>query len=202
MTGSSTGYTFYGRYTQPQGTADNREPLASSWSFSCRNAGPQVATSLVLWRDPTGVDIRSSGFPCGSGPGTGPDWHLLDQAQVVCFDQVEDGVEVCAGAECLPLDSQRLELGDDEFDVPYAAGWCHLNLNVLGDEVTGDVDFPGDVAQSWVGATVHYSGVVAGGLSAVATSHACQDASSTVQLELFADGFESGDASAWSLIAP
>ncbi len=195
FTGSATGYTFYGRYTQPQGTADNREPLASAWAFGYRDS-PAMGTSLVVWRDPTGVDIDQDGFACGSGPGTGPDWHPLGQIQVVCFDQIENGVEVCAGAECLPLESQRLALGDGDFDVPFAAGWCHLNLGVAGDEVSGDVDFPGDLAQSWVGAT--YGLVAAGGFSAVATSHACEVASSTVRLEIFADGFESGDTVSWS----
>ncbi len=200
---TATGYTFYGRYTQAQGGNDHREPLASAWAFSYRN--DLAVTDVVVWRDSTADNQDySTGFPCGTGPGTGPDWQPLDQTQIACFDQMENSVEICSDAGCLPLESQRLQLGTGDFDVPFGAGWCFLNLNIPGDTVTGDVDFPpdpaGDVAQSWVGATLRGGNMVTGGLSAIAMSHACLDASLelTDLPNLFSDGFESGDVSAWS----
>ncbi len=203
---TATGYTFYGRYTQVQGGIDNREPLASAWAFSYRNDSPDLVTDVIVWRDSLADNQDSGGFPCGTGPGAGPDWQPLDQTQVACFDQMENGIEICHDSGCMPLESQRLQLGTGDFDVPFSAGWCFLNLNIPGDVITAGGGFPpvpaGDVAQSWVGATLRGGTRVTGGLSAVAMAHACQD----VSLELgdippiFADGFESGDVSAWSAV--
>ncbi len=169
-----TSYTFYGRYTQALGGIDNREPLGSAWSFSYFNSSPDLVTDLIVWRDSTADNQDPSGYACG----TGPDWQPLDQTQVVCFDQVENALEICAEAPCFALESQRLELGAGDLTVPYAAGWCYLNLNIPGDDVTGDVDFPppaGVVAQSWVGAGARRGSVVSGGLSAALRAHACDD---------------------------
>ncbi len=177
-----TNYTFYGRYTQGLGGIDNREPLGSAWSVNYFNAGPDLVTDLIVWRDSTADNQDFDGFACGLGP----DWQPLDQTQVVCFDQTENAVEVCAESRCFPLESQRLEFGTGELDVPYASGWCYLNLNIPGDSPTGDVDFPatpaGDVAQSWVGAAARRGSVVSGGLSAALWSHACQDSNPLIDV--------------------
>ena len=177
---TATGYTFYGRYTQGDGGIDNREPLGIAWSFSYFNSAPELVTDLVVWRDSTADNQDFSGFVCG----TGPDWQPLEQTQMVCFDQVENAIEVCSEAECFSLESQRVELGTGDLTVPYTAGWCHLNLNISGtDDPTGDVDFPppaGDVAQSWVGAGTRRGSVVAGGLNAALQAHACQDVSPVI----------------------
>ncbi len=202
-----TGFTFYGRYTQGLGGADHREPLASVWGASFRNAGPELATDLIVWRDSTADDQDFQiGFPCGSGPGTGPDWHPLDEIQVACFDQAEHGFEICADSACFPLESQRLALGTGDFDLTFSAGWCYLDLNLPGDVITGAVERPpvppGEVTQSWVGAGVRGGSVAAGGLGAVVLAHACQDVNprlADIAIRVFADGFESGDAAAWSV---
>ncbi len=177
---TATNYTFYGRYTQAEGGIDNREPLGSAWSVSYFNVGPELSTDLVVWRDSTADNQPFDGFACD----VGPDWRPLDQTQVACFDQAENAIEICSEAACFANESQRLELGSGDLGLFYAAGWCYLNLNIPGDEVTGDVDFPaspaGDVAQSWVGATARRGSAVAGGLSAVLNSHACEDASPVI----------------------
>ena len=184
---TATNYTFYGRYTQALGGIDNREPLASAWSFSYFNAEPSLATDLIVWRDSTANNQTFDGYPCGSGPGTGPDWQPLDQTQVVCFDRQENAVEICAETPCFPLESQRLAFGAGDLTVRDPSGWCRLNLNIPGDAVTGDVDFPasppGDVAQSWVGATHRRAAAVTGGLSAVLQAHACQDSNPVIGLD-------------------
>ncbi len=202
---TATGQTFYGRYTGGAGGIDNREPLASAWAFSYRNAGPDV-TDLVVWRDSTADDQSTNmGYPCGSGPGSGPDWQPLGQTQIACFDQAENAVEICGDADCLALESQRLELGAGELEVPFAAGWCFLNLNLPGDVISREPPVPPEVAQSWVGATVRGGGTVTGGFAAVALAHACQDASLLLDglpTPIFGDGFESGGTSAWSVTEP
>ncbi len=172
-----TNYTFYGRYTQSLGGVDRREPLGSAWGVSYFNAGFGLATDLIVWRDSTANNQDFDGYTCGSGP----DWQPLDQTQVVCFDQRENAVEICSESSCFPLETQRLEIGAGDLDIPYIAGWCHLNLNIPDDTITGDVDFPaspaGDIAQSWVGAVTRRGAAVSGGLSSVLFSHACADAS-------------------------
>ncbi len=183
---TATNYTFYGRYTQALGGIDNREPLGSVWSFRYFNAAPTLVTDLVVWRDSTANNQTFDGYPCGSRPGAGPDWQPLDQTQLVCFDETENAVEICAGTPCFPLESQRLEFGAGDLVVHYPSGWCRLNLNVPDDTITGDVDFPasppGDVAQSWVGAAHRRQAAVAGGLAATLESHACQDANPVIDL--------------------
>ncbi len=204
-TSTPTGQTFYGRYTGDLGGIDNREPLANAWAFSYRHAPPELVTDLVVWRDSKADDQSFDvGYPCGSGPGSGPDWHPLDQTQVVCFNQTEGAVEICTEADCLPLESQRLALGTGDFDVPFTAGWCQLNLDVAGQPISRPPapPLPPEVAQSWVGATVRGGSVVAGGLNAVAISHACDETNATIAVNLFADGFESGDTAAWSSTVP
>ncbi len=186
-----TGYTFYGRYAA--GGLDRREPLGTAFGYG--NLPPVLFTDVVVWRDSTTVAIDGDGFPCGTGPGTGPDWHPLAQTEVACFDQRENSVEICTGTECFPLESQRVVLGEGTFDVPFAAGWCYLNLNAHGD------GFAGGLNQSWVGAITGV-GAAATGRSAIALAHGCQDVDVRLIDELFADGFESGDTSAWSATVP
>jgi hypothetical protein len=199
---TATGATFYGRYTQATGGLDGREPLPNVWGFSYQDLGPGRVTDLVVWRDSTANNQNfEDGFPCGSGPGTGPDWNPLGQERVVCFDQAEEMVELCTDASCFPLESQRLEFGGGELDVPWSAGWCYLETNIADDGITGDVDFPssgGTVAQSWVGATLRSAGIVSGGYSSVALGSSCEQRGLAIWESLFTDGFESGNTMGWS----
>ena len=197
-----TGETFYGRYTRDRGGIDNREPLVSAWSFSYVSADPWV-TDLVVWRDSKADDQDSQGYACGKGEGSGPDWHPLGQTELVCFNQTEGATELCSDADCLPLETQRVELGD--LDLEYDAGWCQLNLNIPRDPISRAPSRPPEppaIAQSWVGATVRGASAVAGGLNAVAMSLACEDQSPTLPVSLFLDGFETGDTSAWTVTMP
>jgi len=94
---------------------------------------------------------------------------------------MESSAELCAGAEapaCFPLASQKLDVDQGDLTVPFDFGWCRLSLNIPGDTIPNDVDFPpfpaGDTAQSFV-ATIHRSGMATGGLAGFMTSSACQD---------------------------
>ena len=188
-------YSFYSRYTQAMGTRDNREPLPNSWGFRYQDLGLGQVTDLVVWRDSTANNQPTGGFSCD----TGPDWKPLGQSAVVCFDQSENLMELCDGSDCFPLESQQVELGSGELQVPWSTGWCFVGTDFTDTGVTGDVDFPGNVVQSWIGATVRDAGITAGGYHSIAFSHPCEASLSFAVLEpLFSDGFESGDTSAWS----
>ncbi len=195
-TSTPTGNTFYGRYT---GGIDNREPLGSAWGFSYWSAAPAQVTDLIVWRDSTADDQNGNGYLCAVGPG----WLPLEETNVVCFNQTENAVELCTDSACFPLESQRLELGTGDLDVAFNAGWCTLNLNVPSAiSRAAEPPVPDVVTQSWVGATVRGGNVVAGGLNAVALAHACQDSNEALEVNIFADGFESGDFTLWSTAVP
>ncbi len=205
---TATNYTFYGRYTQGDGGIDNREPLGSTWAVRYADAA-EHHTDLVVWRDATaGLATAQQSWDCGTGRPAGPDWRPLRETQVVCFDDTEDAVEVCTGAPdsiCFPLGTQRLAA--PELPVPFAGGWCLLNLNVpANDDPELDVDFPADppgpVAQSWVGALHNFSGEVTAGVRGIELGSACVDLDPLLDQPLFIDGFESGNTSAWSAAVP
>ena len=123
----------------------------------------------------------------------------------MCFDQSEGALEICAGADCMPLESQRLTLGSGDFAVPFAAGWCQLDLDIPSEPISRGAlrpPEPPEAAQSWVGATVHGGNVVAGGLNAVVIAHACDETDPALPITVFADGFESGDTSGWTNVLP
>ncbi len=179
---TATDYTFYGRYTQDEGGVDNREPLGSVWAVGYVNSFVH-RTDLIVWRDATaGLASANDGWTCGSGPGAGPDWRPLPETQVVCFDDTEDVAEICSGppdSGCLHLETQRQNVGAPDFAVPFASGWCYLNLNIPADDPALDVDFPADppgpIAQSWVGALHSFAGELIGGLSGTELATACDD---------------------------
>ncbi|MCP4658745.1 MAG: hypothetical protein GY856_25315 [bacterium] len=178
-----TNYTFYGRFTQSAGGSDNREPLGTTWGIRYYD-GFLSGTDFVVWRDPTTSEAGESGFTCG----VGPDWKPLDETAVTCFDEVETAVDICWGTvpepTCFPLASQRVRSGSGEMVHPFDFGWCHLNLNIPDDTISGDVDFPasppGDIAQSWVGAMHSADYVYSGGLQAVELAHGCENLSPTI----------------------
>ncbi len=195
-----TGYTFYGTYLEGTG-ADNREPLGTVWGARYFDGGALGSTELVVWRDTTDSDILSSGVACGVDPGRFP----LDAAQIVCFDEMEAGVELCGGlaeTTCFPHATQRSPAGD--LEMPYSSGWCLLDLNHDCPTCSpGGFGPEGDVAQSYVAAIHGVAGQYAGGLPALELAHACgtQDPP-IVGPPFFTDGFESGDLSGWSATLP
>jgi hypothetical protein len=175
---AETGYTFYGRHFDTLGGfrgADNREPLASSWSVRYFNAFD--TTDFIVWRDTTDQPITGTGFACGlCRDGAGPHWCPLGQTQVVCFDEAGDLVELCGGEGCFPSASQRVPAA--ELGIPFDQGWCFLNLNHDCDKCfPGGGPWPpggGDLAQSYV-LQLHTSPLgLAGSLPAVEVAGTCE----------------------------
>jgi hypothetical protein len=203
-----TGYTFYGSFASAAGGKDNREPLGSVWAVGNWRGEPiwmhspaQVATDLLVWRDPTAAPAAANGLVCG----VGPDWAPLPQNSVYCFDESENLAETCLGDSCFPLAAQRVAVGGQSgFENPFDYGWCRFDLG-LEDErpVSGDKDFPGGIAQSYIASLMSYDTLSTVGLPAVLLRGACQEAAPTfLEIHIFRDGFESGNTSAWSQVIP
>lgn len=199
--------TFYGRYTQAIGGIDHREPVAKAWAARYfDDVAAQESSSFHVWRDPT-LNTAQSLFPCGVGAGAGPAWNPLPSVEVTCFDESENVVTLCETEACFPTAAQRVEAAD--LGLPFIGGWCFLNLGIPADAFFGDVDFPaagGPLAQSFVNAAYRldtmYYGLYSAGLAATELASACAigDPRILQAAEIFADGFELGDASAWSQV--
>ena len=198
--GGDNGQTFYGRFTQASGSADAREPLASSWGFGYGSAGG-MTTDLIVWRDPSSRDTRTF-YTCG----VGPEWAPLPTPALTCLNEQEDAATVCSDGDCLPLTTQRARFGTGSLAVPFLSGWCQVDLSVDDGTGTYDVDFPssgGTVSQGWVGALYRLDGVYSGGLGAVQLQQTCDTPLEGSWREpIFADGFESGDLQGWSSSVP
>jgi hypothetical protein len=203
-----TGYTFYGSFDSAAGGKDNREPLGSVWAVGnwrgqtiWTHPTVEVATELVVWRDPTAAPAAANGLVCG----VGPDWAPLPQNSVHCFDEEENLAEICLGDHCFPLAAQRVPVGGPKgLENPFDYGWCRFDLG-LEDErpVSGDKDFPGGIAQSFVTSLMRYDTLSTVGLPAVLLRGACQETAQTfLEIHIFRDGFESGNTSAWSQVTP
>lgn len=190
--------TFYGSHTQAFGGDDNREPLGKTWAVRifADTAGSR-STSFHVWRDPTSSS-RTGSYPCG----VGPDWNPLSSVEVTCFDEEENAVSLCGpGQSCFPRVAQRVEAAD--LGLPFSAGWCFFNLGIPADSFPDDVDFPaggGTVAQSYVNVAHEIGGTFSGGLAAIELTSAIESGSERLLLNLFMDGFESGDMGAWSQV--
>lgn len=173
---SATLYTFYGSLPSAQpGGLDHREPLGSVWGVPTLDR-PGLRSELIVWRDPTAAPNGAfTGFTCGAGP----DWAPLPQNQVTCFDQQENASELCASSDCFPLATQRVATGGAGLGTPYDQGWCQLDLGLAAEgSVTADIDFPGNVAQSYVVGTVKHGVQRSTGLAAVMLESACRSTSS------------------------
>lgn len=192
-----TGYTFYGGFTGAAGS-DDREPLGSVWAVPGILSG---TGEMVVWRDPTAAPATpGSGFGCGIGP----DWAPLAQDRVHCFDEEENFAEVCFDRDCFPLATQRTVLEAGGIETPFPRGFCVLNLGLSREgSVNADIDFAGGIAQSFVTSMVHYEGLASVGLPSMMLRSACETATpSFLEINLFRDGFESGNTSAWSQVVP
>ena len=192
QTSTSSGYTFYGRYS---GGVDHREPLGSQWGVRYINAGVS-STDLIVWRDSTSSQPPPNG---GLACDTPPAWFPLDEASVLCFDEQENDIELCADGACFPYETQRIGLGVGALDLPFFSGWCRFDLN-HDDSFIGDLDFPAEgspLAQSYVLALNETAGLTHAGLArAIAFAGSCEAPASFT--ELFADDFESGSTASWS----
>ncbi len=202
----ATGYTFYGRYTAFNGQVDGREPLGTSWGVRYLNGGAfDGGTNLTAWRDSTVADIDADGYACGApgALGIGPEWHPLNETEVVAFNEAESAVELCApfsGPDgppvsppddpenfdpvCFPLETQMVQVGEGNLNTPFNFGWLFLNLNVGIDTAAGAPDLDpgsnGTLAQSYVSATHSALGRFSVGLSAIELTSACDDLDPTL----------------------
>ena len=181
-TSTPTGYTFWGIHTFGSG-ADNREPLGAVWDFrltaGATSLDPLSATDILVWRDSTSLSVTNNGYLCGNGPGSGPNWAPLSQASLVCWDEEENPIELCAGSgeDCFPLMSQRVALDQGLMAVPFSRGFCRLDTNAPNDSPTGDVDFPPGggptVQQSFVSVVRFGATGVGAAQPATPVRHAC-----------------------------
>jgi hypothetical protein len=199
--GGATGYTFYRRYTAFNGSADNREPLATTWATRYLNGGAFDQTSLTVWRDSTIADINEDGYICGAAGtgGVGPAWHPMNETQVIAFNESEQWEDLCSpffGPDgppisppddpdfgdpvCFPLETQNVGVGDGNLAPSFNFGWLYLNLNVGIDDGGGEPDLDpgtnGTLAQSYVIANHSALGLYSVGLPAIQLTSACTDA--------------------------
>lgn len=200
--------TFYGRFVALTG-ADGREPLPSQW-FVRRDPG----TTLTVWRQ--APDFGTYGFACG----TAPSWYPLSQAAELNFDRDGELWELPQPpippptytiGRLIPLTTQRIDAGPQEI-VPYPAppatfedGWDRLLLFTTGPSLA--------TGQSWVTVETGTS-VLERGHHAIPGDSSCMfgkmltvipvgpTATNPASPMIFADGFESQDASAWSQVSP
>ena len=198
-----SGYTFYGRYTQDQDGSDHREPLGSRWGVGYSiNESAGAATDLLVWRDVSSRDVQTF-YGCGQGPS----WVGLKMDPIFCFDDQEAAAEICTGGDCLPLATQRVSVGSGDLAPPFDAGWCWIDMATRDADGGFDVDYPvddpdGELGQGWVGALYTLGGLYSGGLTQVQLGSACDSQFGVGLLDLFRDGFESGDVSDWSSSTP
>ena len=196
-----TGYTFYGRYSGPALTIDGREPLGTAWGVRYFQGGAfSGGTNLSVWRDSTVTDIDDAGYVCAA-PGDaagGPEWHPLNETEVIAFDEEEAWEELCGSVfggsgppvsppdvpvgedpTCFPLETQSVLVGDGALAPTFSAGWLFLNLNVGidGPFVNFDLDpgSDGALAQSYVSATHTALGRFSVGLAGIELESACDD---------------------------
>ena len=178
FTGGPNLYTFYARYTNVAGFADNREPLART--FATRHVrGPAFdgGTDLVAWRD--SKSASTARVPCG----TTPAWFPLGQEGVTIFDEEENPV-ILEGPPVsgvpdqpqllpFPLEAQRVAVGGTSLPTPtgFENGWLHLDL---------DQFFPGgyqpvnpSASQAWVIALMSAQGRFSVGFDAIQLDTAC-----------------------------
>jgi hypothetical protein len=203
FTGGDTGYSFYRRYTDAiNPSEDNREPLATTWASRYLNGGGFDVTTLTVWRDATVVDIDELGHVCGAPGtgGTGPNWHPMNETQVVAFDEQENWEELCGPVfgpngppisppddpefgdpVCFPLETQNVAVGVEPLGPTSSPfGWLYLNLNVGIDDGGGAPDYDpgsnGTLAQSYVITNHSALGLYSVGLPAIQLTSACTDA--------------------------
>lgn len=117
-TGSS--YTFYGRYSDFEGT-DNREPLAEQWAARYFING-RNKTHLIVWRDSA---VSQGPFTCNGLEGG---WYPLGQTEIIAFDEQENAVELTFDGNPFPAETQRVRVGSSDLPVPFSSGWLILDL--------------------------------------------------------------------------
>jgi hypothetical protein len=171
-------YTFYARYTNGAGFADNREPLARTFATRHLSGGTFTGgTDLVVWRDSkSGSTAR---FLCG----TVPVWFPLAQEQIVIFDEEENPVTVqgppVSGIPDLPdplpfpAEAQRVQVGGPALPIPagWENGWLYLDLDQIF--FGGYQPVNPSASQAWVIALMSAQGRFSVGFDAIQLDTAC-----------------------------
>lgn len=157
-TSTSSGATFYGRFTQHYDPgADHREPLPSEWGMPVNAA----TSEFLVWRESPGDAFSSDDSPSWDCS-TGPAWKPLGENDVTCFDAGGAATGLCGGGPCFPLELQRTPVSN--LGWPATTGWCRLGLG------TGDSEY----RQSWVGVIDDEGGSRVSGMPGIVTDGACQ----------------------------
>ncbi len=179
-------HTFYGRYVAAD-ARDRREPLPST--FAANHSVLTPGAELLIWRE----TIAGSAAACG---GALPAGLPIAQSDVLVFDEEENPLSAWVGVD---LATNSIGLGD--FVPPGLAdlGWLVLDERHSGVEgLYGD-----DRAQAWV---TYLSGpdpiTSRSGRETFVLDNICSDAEFLPPHRLFADGFETGDATLWSNVSP
>ena len=165
-------YTFYGRYVAFT-AVDQREPLATT--FGTRFVGGTAfdgGTDILCWRD-----SKADPNPrvCNTGP---PPPMPLSQTQVVIFDEEENAQQPIQPPPISPLppavdfvpcpiETQRIEVGEEALETTFSNGWLYLNLNTS----TGAPVDP--FAQAWVSTVMSAEDRYSVGLDAIQFDSAC-----------------------------
>ena len=210
-------YTFYARYS---GGADNREALPTTYAarYVAQGIGGETS-SFLYWRD---SKRDPSPFNCAL---LWPSPFPLSTNQIAIFDAAEN-VELPEvipfsppplppGSELLPFpwEAGTVLVGSADLPVTALEGWMFLNLNstVTGSQVPHQPSM-----QAWIGISTTGGSEALSygyGLEAIALDNAGSFAELLLPVcdgspdptgcpPLFADGFESGDTSAWSMVVP
>ncbi|MCP3958858.1 MAG: hypothetical protein GY719_13475 [bacterium] len=176
---SSGDHTFYGRYVGGD-ASDRREPLPTV--FSANFSRHHAVGDLLVWREST------AGGPaaCGNLPANLP----IAQSDVLVFDEEENPLSILPD---VGLVTNAVPVADV---VP--PGLADVGWLVLDERHPGVASLYGDDrAQAWVGYLSRPDlGLPFVGREAFALSGPCS-ADVLEPHRVFADGFESGDTSAW-----
>lgn len=178
-------HTFYGRYVGGD-ASDRREPLPTR--FAALHSKLTGGAELMVWREATGTGPVA----CGTLPASLP----LEQRDILAFDEEENPLGLTAAFD---LASNVVPL--DQVVPPGVAdlGWLVLDERHDGLQgVYGD-----DRAQAWVSYLSEAAPVASiSGRETYVLDNTCSSEGFVLPQRVFADGFESGNTSAWSNAIP
>ncbi|HXT22361.1 MAG TPA: thrombospondin type 3 repeat-containing protein [Thermoanaerobaculia bacterium] len=132
----SSGYTFYGRYVNGNGS-DNRQPLGARFAASY-NQGRGIDTSFTVWRDTKSA--AATPVACGALPS----WAPLTAQEQVAWDEEENVTTMPASTQRYPWATQSVFVGTAALPIADPFGWTVIDLGHQG------TDLFGVVSQGWV----------------------------------------------------
>ena len=154
-TAYGSGYTFYGRYVDGDGS-DNRQPLGASFAASyAQDEAAGERTLLTVWRD------TKSPVTAPVACGTLPSWAPLISTDQVAWDEQEGVTGLPASDRRFPWATQAVRVGSAAMPIAEDHGWTVLDLGHRADLF-------GLAAQGWVtvlkanphGGTAHDAAVI------------------------------------------